>query len=181
MFEGEFEGKNGGLPKKKSYNPPMTFDSNTPMDEINWRLLELLQTDARMPFSELGRKVGLSAPAVAERVHRLEEAGVITGYRAQVDPSRLGYSLEAFIRLTCRGNSLERMTRAVSELPQVQEFWNLTGEDGYVLRVILRSVKELDALLKQLQIFGSTTTSLVLSKPVEFRVISAGPETSPPL
>lgn len=151
----------------------MAFDYNSLMDDINWHLLELLQTDARTPFSELGRKVGLSAPAVAERVRRLEDAGIITGYRAQVDPSKLGYSLEAFIRMTCRGNTLDRVTRAVSELPQVQEFWNLTGEDGYVLRVILRSVKELDALLKQLQLFGSTTTSLVLSKPVEFRPITA--------
>jgi Lrp/AsnC family leucine-responsive transcriptional regulator len=150
------------------------------MDGINWQLLELLQTDARTPFSELGRKVGLSAPAVAERVRRLEDAGIISGYRAQVDPAKLGYSLEAFIRMTCRGNTLDRVTRAVSELPQVQEFWNLTGEDGYVLRVILRSVKELDALLKQLQLFGSTTTSLVLSKPVEFRPITRQPGAEEP-
>lgn len=151
----------------------MTLDNQVLMDALNWKILELLQTEARIPFSELGRKVGLSAPAVAERVRRMEDAGIITSYRAQVDPSKLGYSLEAFIRMSCRGNALERMVRTVSELAQVLEFWNLTGEDGYVLRVALRSVKELDGLLKQLQMFGSTTTSLVLSKPVDFRVISA--------
>ncbi|MBF6593334.1 MAG: Lrp/AsnC family transcriptional regulator [Thermaceae bacterium] len=151
----------------------MTLDNQVLMDALNWKILELLQTEARIPFSELGRKVGLSAPAVAERVRRMEDAGIITSYRAQVDPSKLGYSLEAFIRMSCRGNALERMVRTVSELAQVLEFWNLTGEDGYVLRVALRSVKELDGLLKQLQMFGTTTTSLVLSKPVDFRVISA--------
>jgi len=154
----------------------MTLDNQVLMDALNWKILELLQTEARIPFSELGRKVGLSAPAVAERVRRMEDAGIITSYRAQVDPSKLGYSLEAFIRMSCRGNALERVVRSVSELAQVQEFWNMTGEDGYVLRVVLRSVKELDSLLKQLSVYGSTTTSLVLSKPVDFRPIAAQPE-----
>ncbi|MER3483046.1 MAG: Lrp/AsnC family transcriptional regulator [Meiothermus sp.] len=156
----------------------MTLEAEDLMDAINWQILGLLQTDARIPFSELGRKVGLSAPAVAERVRRMEDAGIITAYRAQVDPSKLGYSLEAFIRMSCRGNALERIQRTVSEMGQVQEFWNLTGEDGYVLRVILRSVKELDDLLKRLQVLGGTTTSLVLSKPVDFRPITAQPEGS---
>lgn len=155
----------------------MTLDLESSMDATNWQILELLQSDARIPFSELGRKVGLSAPAAAERVRRMEDGGIITAYRAQVDPSKLGYSLEAFIRMSCRGNVLERIVRTVSEQAQVLEFWNLTGEDGYVLRVILRSVRELDELLKRLQVIGSTTTSLVLSKPIDFRPITAPPES----
>jgi len=154
----------------------MAFDSKI-MDRANWKILQLLQKDARIPFSELGRQVGLSAPAVAERVRRLEDAGIIAGYRTVLNPSKLGYSLEVFIRLSCQGNKQNAAIRAISEMPQVLEFWNLTGEDGYVLRVVLRSVQELDSLLKQLAIYGTTITSLVLSKPVDFRVIDGDPSS----
>ncbi len=150
----------------------MTLDPKL-MDEVNWKILELLQKDARMAFSELGRQVSLSAPATAERVRRLEDAGVIAGYRTILDPSKLGYSLEVFIRLSCQGTKATQAIRFVSQIPQVLEFWNLTGEDGYVLRVVLRSVQELDTLLKHLSNFGSTITSLVLSKPVDFRTLNS--------
>lgn len=153
----------------------MAFDSKV-MDELNWKILELLQKDARIPFSELGRQVGLSAPATAERVRRMEDAGIIAGYRTVLDPSKLGYSLEVFIRLSCQGSKQDYAIGFISELPQVLEFWNLTGEDGYVLRVVLRSVHELDTLLKKLAVFGGTITSLVLSKPVDFRVMTGEDE-----
>lgn len=154
----------------------MAFDSKV-MDETNWRLLEELQKNARIPFSELGRLVGLSAPATAERVRRMEDAGIIAEYRAVVDPSKLGYGLEVFIRLSCQGSKADTAIKYISNMPQVLEFWNLTGEDGYVLRVMLRSVGELDQLLKKLSIYGSTITSLVLSKPVNHRIISDDSQT----
>ena len=86
----------------------LTFDSKPTWDTKDWQILEALQEDARLGYAELGRKVRLSAPAVAERVKRLEEAGVITGYRAQVDPRRLGYDMEAMIRLRCDGGTCAR-------------------------------------------------------------------------
>lgn len=143
------------------------------MDKVGWEILEILQQDARIAFSELGRQVGLSAPAVAERVRRMEDAGIITGYRTQVDPSKLGYTLEVFVRIECSGDKHNGAVKFIREMPEVLEFWNLTGKDGYVLRVVLRSVQELDTLLnKQLSIYGTTTTALVLSKPVDFRVLT---------
>lgn len=143
------------------------------LDEISWKILELLQQNARLPYSELGRQVGLSAPAVAERVRRMEEAGIIRGYRADVDPSQLGYTLEVFIRAEVTNSHHEAAIRYISQLPNVLEFWNLTGRDGYLIRAVFRSVQELEQVLNQkLGIYGTTTTALVLSKPVAFRVLS---------
>ncbi|MCX7782782.1 MAG: Lrp/AsnC family transcriptional regulator [Meiothermus sp.] len=150
----------------------MTIDSKL-MDELSWKILELLQQNARMPFSEVGRQVGLSAPAVAERVRRMEEAGIIRGYQAVVDPSKLGYTLEVFIRAEVTHSNHDAAIRYISELPNVLEFWNLTGRDGYQIRAVFRSVQELELMLNQkLGIYGTTTTALVLSKPVAFRILT---------
>ncbi len=150
----------------------MTIDSKL-LDELSWKILELLQQNARMPFSEIGRQVGLSAPAVAERVRRLEETGIIQGYRAVVDPSKLGYTLEVFIRAEVTHSNHDAAIRYISELPNVLEFWNLTGRDGYQIRAVFRSVQELEQMLNQkLGVYGTTTTALVLSKPVAFRILS---------
>lgn len=144
------------------------------MDDISWRILELLQQNARVPFSELGRQVGLSAPAVAERVRRMEEVDIIRGYQAVIDPSKLGYSLEVFIRAEITHSNHEAAIRFISQLPNVLEFWNLTGRDGYLIRAVFRSVQELEQVLNQkLGVYGTTTTALVLSKPVDFRIIQS--------
>jgi Lrp/AsnC family leucine-responsive transcriptional regulator len=149
----------------------MTMDSKHP-DEISWKILGLLQQNARLPFSEIGRQVGLSAPAVAERVRRMEEAGIIRGYRADIDPSKLGYTLEVFIRAEVTHSNHDAAIRYISELPNVLEFWNLTGRDGYLIRAVFRSVQELEQVLNQkLGVYGTTTTALVLSKPVAFRIL----------
>ena len=144
------------------------------MDETGWKILSALQINARIPFSELGRQVGLSAPAVAERVRRMEDAGIIQEYRAVIDPSKLGYVLEVFIRAECSGSNHDPAIRFISELPNVLEFWNLTGHDGYLIRAVFRSVAELEEVLnKHLGKYGTTTTALVLSKPVTYRVLGA--------
>lgn len=149
----------------------MTLDTKL-MDETGWKILSALQTDARIPFSELGRQVGLSAPAVAERVRRMEDAGIIKGYRAEVDPGRLGYVLEVFIRAEINGSNSDAAIHYISELPNALEFWNLTGHDGYLIRAVFRSVAELEEVLnKHLCKYGTTTTALVLSKPVAHRVL----------
>lgn len=150
----------------------MNIDSKL-MDDLSWKILELLQQNARMPFSEIGRQVGLSAPAVAERVRRMEESGIIRGYQAVVDPSKLGYTLEVFIRAEVTHSNHDAAIRYISELPNVLEFWNLTGRDGYQIRAVFRSVQELERMLNQkLGVYGTTTTALVLSKPVAFRILT---------
>lgn len=149
----------------------MTIESKY-LDQTSWKILVLLQQNARLPFSEIGRQVGLSAPAVAERVRRLEEAGIIRGFRADIDPSKLGYTLEVFIRAEVTHSNHDAAIRYISQLPNVLEFWNLTGRDGYLIRAVFRSVQELEQMLNQkLGVYGTTTTALVLSKPVAFRVL----------
>ncbi len=152
------------------------FGPKADLDEVNWRILVALQENARVSFTELGRRVGLTPPAVAERVRRLEEAGVITAYRAEVDVAKLGLSLTAIIRLAPRGGDAREIGRLVRALPEVLECDHVTGDDCYVLRVAVPSMGHLEALLEQLLRRGNTTTSMVLSSPVTHRVV--GPETA---
>lgn len=143
----------------------VTFESNPALDAKDWQLLELLQKDARTGYAELGRQVGLSAPATAERVKRLEDAGVIRGYRAEVDPQRLGYAIEAVIRLRCDGSICASVGHGLANIPEVIDYRRLAGEDSGSLRVIAMSVSHLEAVLDRIVSFHpsiSTTTLVVL-------------------
>lgn len=142
------------------------LNSSEPLDSINRKLLRLLQENARRSFSELGRAVGLSSPAVAERVRRLEEAGVITGYHAAVNPAKLGLALLAFIRLGEVGDRGERVAALVRELPEVLECHRVTGSDSYILKIMATSIEHLEALIDRFNPYGQVTTSLVLSSAV---------------
>ncbi|MGN2248713.1 Lrp/AsnC family transcriptional regulator [Frateuria sp. GZRe14] len=146
----------------------MAFVSKPELDARDWQLLEALQQDARQGYAELGRQVGLSAPAVAERVKRLEEAGIIAGYRAVVDPKRLGYSIDAMIRLRCDGGICARIGVLVTDVPEVLECRRLAGEDSALLHVVALSVAHLEAVLDRLLKIHpsvSTTTLVVLQTP----------------
>ncbi|GAB2572318.1 Lrp/AsnC family transcriptional regulator [Dyella jejuensis] len=146
----------------------MTFESKPEMDHKDWQLLEALQQDARTGYAELGRKVQLSAPAVAERVKRLEEAGVITGYRAAVDPRRVGFSIDAMIRLRCDGGICARIGKIVADVPEVLDCRRLAGEDSALLHVVAMSITHLEAVLDRLLKMHasiSTTTLIVLQTP----------------
>ena len=146
----------------------MTFESKTELDNKDWQLLEALQQDARLGYAELGRKVRLSAPAVAERVKRLEEAGVIAGYRAVVEPKRLGFSIDAMVRLRCDGGICARIGKIVADIPEVIDCRRLAGEDSALLRVVAMSIGHLEAVLDRLlKIHASisTTTLIVLQAP----------------
>jgi Lrp/AsnC family leucine-responsive transcriptional regulator len=147
------------------------FDSTDAIDDIGWRILAALQENARLSYSELGRRVGLTPPAAAERVRRLEETGVITGYRAQLDLDKLGLPLRAIIRLAPRSRPASELSRLLSALPDVLECHHVTGEDCYVMKVAVRSVGHLEALLERLLQHGQSTTSIVLSSPVTHRPI----------
>jgi Lrp/AsnC family leucine-responsive transcriptional regulator len=130
--------------------------------------------DARLSYAELGRRVGLSLPAVAERVRRMEEAGIITGYRAEVNPGAMGLSILAFIRLSAGGEEYPKIIALVQALPEVLECHHLTGTDSFILKVVTSSISHLEGLITRLGTYGQTATSIVLSSPVTKRVINPG-------
>ncbi|HEY6515564.1 MAG TPA: Lrp/AsnC family transcriptional regulator [Steroidobacteraceae bacterium] len=153
----------------------VAFESKPALDAKDWQLLELLQDDARTGYAELGRQVGLSAPAAAERVKRLEDAGVIRRYRAEVDPQRLGYVIEAVIRLRCDGSVCGSLGPALAEIPEILDYRRLAGEDSGSLRVIAMSVGHLEAVLDRIVRYHSsisTTTLVVLQTPYNNRPLS---------
>jgi len=141
------------------------------LDAKGWALLRELQLDARLSFAELGRRVGLSTPAVADRVRNLEAAGVIVGYRAEVDPRKVGLPILAIVRLNVVGDVLPKVTALVRALPEVLECHRGTGGDSFTLKVAVATVAHLEALIDRLTPFGTTSTSIVLSSPVERRAI----------
>ena len=137
------------------------------IDEIDRRILQELTSDARIPFAELGRRVSLSPSAAAERVRQLESIGLIKGYRAEIDLPALGYTITAFIRLTCDGNRYRPFLKFLQSLDSVQECHHLTGGDAFLLRVMLRSIAQLEDLIERLLPYGTPTTSMVLSTPLK--------------
>jgi Lrp/AsnC family leucine-responsive transcriptional regulator len=139
------------------------------MDATDRRIVEELQVDGRLTMAELGRRVKLSAPAVAERVQRLERDGVITGYHAAVDPRRIGYPLAAIVRIAPATRQLEKIRELVRESPEVVECHRITGEDCFFLELYVRSMDDLEPLLDRFTPYGRTTTSLIHSSPVARR------------
>ena len=139
------------------------------LDQIDRRIIGELATDGRVPFAELGRRVNLSSPAVAERVRRLENAGVITGYRAEIDPRALGYQLTAIVRVKPVGGQLRRIQELAAEVPEVGECHRITGEDCVYMKVHLRTIDDLSELLDRFLAYGETTTSIINASPVPGR------------
>ncbi|MGA9585454.1 MAG: Lrp/AsnC family transcriptional regulator [Terracidiphilus sp.] len=148
-----------------------TAPNRIDLDAIAWKILEALQQNARVSFAELGRKIGLSTPAVAERVHRLEEAGVITGYHASLDSAKLGVPIRVLVRLTIPGGELQisRTVSALKELSEISRCHRITGAESFVIEADVVSIRHLEALIDRLSALGATSTSTVLSSPVERR------------
>jgi Lrp/AsnC family leucine-responsive transcriptional regulator len=140
-------------------------------DSINRRLLAELQAEPRLTMAELGRRVGMSSPAVTERVRRLEEAGVIAGYRLEVDPAALGLPIAAYVRVRPNPGQLGRIADLARGFPEIVECHRVTGDDCFVLKVHIPGVDQLDRLLDQFLLYGTTTTSLIQSSPVSPRSI----------
>lgn len=149
----------------------MAFTNEKLLDEIGWRILQELQVNARLSFAELGRRVGLSLPAVTERVRRLEDAGIITGYHAEVSLDQIGQPITAFIRMSINSDVSAKLIKLIQELPEVRECHRGTGGDSFILKVSVASVGHLESLIDRLVPFGTTTTSIVLSSPVTKRFI----------
>jgi Lrp/AsnC family transcriptional regulator, leucine-responsive regulatory protein len=142
------------------------------LDSTDWAILSELQEDARISLTELGRRVSLSASATTERVRRLESIGVITGYRAEVDLTKVGYPVLAVVRLKYPGNKHEPLHRLLAERREILECLRTTGDDCYTLKVAAASMPHLEELVNELTDFGSTTTNLVYSQTQRYR----GPE-----
>ncbi|MCA1991615.1 MAG: Lrp/AsnC family transcriptional regulator [Coleofasciculus sp. S288] len=142
----------------------MTFDSEKLLDDTGWQLIQALQDDARLSFAELGRRVGLSPPAVAERVRRMEEAGIITGYRVEINPGKSGLPLMALIGLTTTPQQYPEVIALINNLPEVLECHHVTGNYSFVIKAIASSMSHLEALIGKLSRYGQTSTSLVLSR-----------------
>jgi Lrp/AsnC family leucine-responsive transcriptional regulator len=161
----------------------MALDFEAVLDDVNWQILGELQLNARVSYSELGRRVGLTSPAVAERMRRMEEAGIIEGYRAVVNLERVGLPLLAMIRLATDERMCAQFSALVKDIPEVLECCRITGGDSYIVKVAVRSVRHLEELLDRLMPYGQTVTSLVLSSPVTHRLIApaeAGPSPTIP-
>jgi Lrp/AsnC family leucine-responsive transcriptional regulator len=139
------------------------------LDKRNIELLALLRDDPRLGVSELARRVGMSAPAVRERILRLEEAGIIRGWRLELDPGALGYPILAYVRVRPAPGQLRSIAELAQSLPQVVECHRVTGEDCFVLKVYLPSIDALDQVLDRFLAHGQTTTSIVQSTPVPLR------------
>src|SRR3954453_22399284 len=145
------------------------------LDPTNLRLLEELQRDARVSLAELGRRVGLSSPAVAERLRRLEQEGVIRGYHAEVDPRSLGLTLGVIIRIRPAPRLLRDVAQLARDTPEVVECHRVTGDDCYVMTAYVRDVEHLEQVIDQFAAYGQTTTAIMQSSPVPRRALLPPP------
>ncbi|TDC93807.1 Lrp/AsnC family transcriptional regulator [Actinomadura sp. 7K507] len=141
------------------------------LDRTDWRIIAELQRDGRLSFNGLARRVNLSSPAVAERVRRLEESGVITGYQARVDPARVGQPLAAFVQMRCALGRCLLKTTAAEDLPEVTEVHKLSGNWCSMLKVRVASMPHLEGLLERLGEHGEMNSHIVLSTAYEGRPV----------
>ncbi|MEU4246362.1 Lrp/AsnC family transcriptional regulator [Amycolatopsis sp. NPDC026612] len=139
------------------------------LDPTDWAILAELQRDARLPLTELGRRVNLSASAATERLRRLEAAGVLTGYRAEIDLGKVGYPVLAVVRLKYPGSRHEPLHKLLAERSEILECLRTTGDDCYTLKIAAASMAHLERTVDELAQFGSTTTNLVYSQTLPYR------------
>ncbi|MEV0729763.1 Lrp/AsnC family transcriptional regulator [Polymorphospora sp. NPDC050346] len=142
------------------------------MDEMDWALLGELQRDARLSFSELSRRVHLSPPAVAERIRRLEESGVIGGYHAHVDLPRAGWSVVAMIRMSCYGAHCILRDPEVAKWPEILEIHRITGDACSLLKVAAGSMEHFERVIDRLAPYGQPSSTMVLSTPLGWRPVT---------
>jgi len=141
------------------------------IDDIDRKILNELQSDARISYAELGRRVGLTTPAVIERVRKLEDSGIVTGYRAEIDTGKVGLPITAFIRMSISGVDYSHIIEVAEESSEVLECHRGTGGDSFIMKVAVSSVEHLQEVIDRLTPYGITTTTIVLSSPVRIKRI----------
>lgn len=158
------------MPNNHFQQRQSAYDSEESLlDDVNLRILAELRDSPRLSMAELARRVGMSAPAVTERVQRLQQAGVIAGYRLDIDPAAVGLPVTAFARIRPMPGSLPKIAQLAAELPQVTECYRITGEDCFLLKLHAPAIDQLEAVLDRFLVYGNTTTSIVVSTPVPRR------------
>jgi len=170
--DADTKGPGASLPKNSKLEPVDALGATRgPLDEVNLQLLELLQEEPRLTMAALARRVGVSAPAVTERVQRLEEAGVIAGYRLDIDPKALGFPVAAYVRVRPGPRQLQKVIELAVDTPEVVECHRITGEDCFLLKVHVEAVDGLEGILDRFLPYGQTTTSIIQSSPVPRRAL----------
>ena|SRR5882724_2998157 len=160
------------MPQSLSRKPMFTYKpSNELLDDVNIRLLGELQREPRLTMTELGRRIGMSSPAVTERIRRLEEEGIITGYHLAIDPAALGLPIAVYVRVRPNPGQLPKVAELATQIPEVVECYRITGEDCFILKVYIPAMDQLDRLLDSFLLYGSTITSIVQSSPVPLRSV----------
>lgn len=149
------------------------------VDSISWKILDAVQSDGRISLKALAAHVGLSLPAVSERLKRLEEAGIIDGYQAVVKPEAVGYGVMAIIGITTLKHDKSRLIQRLEEKPEVLECLHMTGNDSYLVRVVSRDMRHLEQFIGSINQFGETRTSIVLSAPIEMRQVRTDQQLGP--
>jgi Lrp/AsnC family leucine-responsive transcriptional regulator len=164
-----------GLPSKRRNFAQNSFESPSAsplLDDTDLRIAAELQVQPRLRVAELARRVGLSSPAVADRLRCLEETGILS-YRAEIDPRALGYMICAIVRISPVGGGLRLIPEIARDVPNVTECYRITGEDCYFMKVYLRSIDELEPILDLFTPYGRTMTSIVHSSPIPQRPLPA--------
>ncbi len=137
------------------------------MDKLNWAILEELQRNARISFSEIGRKIGLTSPAVAERVRKMEDSGIINSYKVHLSHQKVGYQLRAIITLRAFTGRLKAFLETVKTYKEVINCYRITGNENIIMEVVLKDQVHLEKLIDKLITYGETRTHIVLSNVVK--------------
>jgi Lrp/AsnC family leucine-responsive transcriptional regulator len=142
------------------------------MDARNCEIVALLQENARLSFAELGRKVGLSTPAVIERVRQLEEEQIILGYHAQINPAAVGLPVVAIVRVTVDGSRIVHFAEQARRIPEILSCFRITGADSYLVQVAVRDTQHLEDVIDAMMPYAATNTSLVLCSPFDWKPVT---------
>jgi Lrp/AsnC family leucine-responsive transcriptional regulator len=143
------------------------------VDDKSWKILELIQQDGRIALKALAREIGLSLPATSERLKKLEDAGIVRGYRAEIDTERAGYGISAIIGITTPQPDKARLIALLHTLPEVIECLHVTGQDSFLLRVLARDIRHLERFVGSINHYGETRTSIIMSAPIPLRPVRA--------
>ncbi|WP_034339862.1 Lrp/AsnC family transcriptional regulator [Deinococcus misasensis] len=152
------------------------MQENNKLDAVDLKILQALTENARMTFTDLSKRIGLSLPATIERVRRLEDSGCIEGYSVKINPKFLGLNLQALIRFRSNNERWQKVTEILKDYPEVMECMVVTGSDSHMIKVAVSSAEHLEKLLSALSMYGMVNTSMILSSPIDRPVLAVAPK-----